>query len=421
MKKSTSILWANLGNLVEVYEYCLFGFLAPVMSLYFFPHQSMGQGLILTFLIFAIAHLARPFGGMILGHIGDKYGRNRALVISALLISLSSLLMAILPGYYVLGMFAPVLLLLVRLMQGLFFSGEYCGAIIYSGELAPSNQRAFYSSWVNSLGGIGILLCSVTLFVLYRSVDGGKLLTWGWRYCYLFASVLGLLLYIKRRYLQETPVFRQLQKQSQVSQWPLLGAIRQEWRLMLKIIFLLPMSAVSFTIIAVFMPAFLLEQAHVTPTFATLINAGSVVLMIGLIPLFAMLSDRLGRKPILIAAAIGFITCALPCFHLILTGKLSAVIIGVGLLSVCSALSQSTTPALLMELLAARTRYSALGVSFNIGFAFFSGTAPLMVSYLIVVLRSQLAPAYYLLGASMITLVVLLLFIPETFRKEIGE
>lgn len=413
-----------MGNFVEWFDYAAYGYLAAVIAVVFFPAADKTTGLLATFAVFAISFIVRPIGGIIWGHIGDRYGRRNALSLSILIMSGSTFCIAFLPTYAQVGMLAPLLLLLIRLVQGFSASGEYAGAAAFLAEYAPDKKRGFYTCLVPASTAAGLLFGSLFAAGLYSQLDSEQLHSWGWRLPFLLAAPLGLIGRYIRLHLEDTPKFREMEKalehkapQHKAPIRELLGVHRKR---VLVAIGVTCLNAVAFYLILSYMPTYLSAEMGMTETDSFLASTVSLATYIVFIFLMGMLSDRFGRKTMLIAASLLFLAITVPLFTA-LQGQTFAFILLIQIaFGLMLAMNDGTLPCFLAEVFPTRVRYSGFAFSFNTANALFGGTAPFIATWLISQTGDKLAPAWMLVAAAGVALVAMLC-IRETAHQALSD
>ena len=392
------------GNVMEWYDFAVYGYFAAIIGQHFFPSEDPTASVIASFGAFAAGFLMRPFGGFIFGHIGDKYGRKRALTLSVILMAVPTFLIGVLPGHAQIGVTASVLLVLLRMLQGLSVGGEYTTSITFLVEHGDQKKRGFMGSWSIFGAVAGILLGSAVGAALAASVSVETLADWGWRLPFLFGLAIGFTgLYI-RRHMAEDPASEEAQ--AKIS--PVILAFRDEWRAMLQIAGFNVVNAVGFYMIFVYAVTWLHQTAHISTSRALDINTASMVVLLILIPIIGRLSDKVGRRPLLLTAVTGLLLLSYPLMWLmhhdqtvlILSGQLGfAVLIG---------LIFGAYPAAMVEMVPKRVRVSTMSIGYNLCLGLVGGTTPIVATYLIARTNVDLAPAFYLMAAAALSLLVVL-------------
>lgn len=413
-----------MGNFVEWFDYAAYGYLAAVIAVVFFPATDKTTGLLATFAVFAISFIVRPIGGIVWGHIGDRYGRRNALSLSILIMSGSTFCIAFLPTYAQVGMLAPLLLLLIRLVQGFSASGEYAGAAAFLAEYAPDRKRGFYTCLVPASTAAGLLFGSLFAAGLYSQLDSEQLHSWGWRLPFLLAAPLGLIGRYIRLHLEDTPKFREMEKalehkatKHRAPIGELLGVHRKR---VLVAIGVTCLNAVAFYLILSYMPTYLSTEMGMTETDSFLASTVSLATYIVFIFLMGMLSDRFGRKTMLIAASLLFLAVTVPLFSALQDQTFAFILLIQIAFGLMLAMNDGTLPCFLAEVFPTRVRYSGFAFSFNTANALFGGTAPFIATWLISQTGDKMAPAWMLVAAAGVALLAMLC-IRETAHQALSD
>ena len=402
-----AVVGAAVGNCVEWFDFAVYGFLATYIAAAFFPSGNPTAALLSTFAVFAAAFFMRPLGGFFFGPLGDRIGRQKTLAAVILMMSASTFLIAFVPTYAQIGILAPILLVLLRCVQGFSAGGEYGGGATFLAEYAPDGRRGFFVSFLVWSTLIGFLLGSALATLLTTVLPVPAMDAWGWRVPFVVAGPLGLIgLYIRLR-LEDTPEFRALQEAGEVSGSPLLETIKENWRAILQIGGLVIVHNIGFYIVFTYMSTYFSEELGFSSTasFASIMLAGIVALV--LIPPLGALSDRVGRKPPLIAACVAFAVLTYPMFMLMNTGSLTAAILAHLTLAIIEAVFVSTSLAAGAELFPTRVRYGAFSVGYNLSVAIFGGSAPFIATFLVSTTGNPLSPSYYVIFGAVATLLTL--------------
>ena len=415
------VLWGSfIGNFVEWFDYAVYGYLASTIAAAFFPESDKQTALLATFAVFAISFFVRPLGGFVWGHIGDRLGRRTALSLSILIMSGATFCIALIPSYSLIGVGAPIILLVIRVIQGFSAAGEYAGASAFLVEYAPANRRGMYAAVVPASTAAGLLLGSLLAAVLSVVLNEAQMADWGWRLPFLLAAPMGLIgRYIRTR-LEDTPVFRELAQEDKVDHAPIKDMFARHWRSLVLAVGAVLLNAVGFYVILSYMPTYLSTELGFGATESFVATTIALVTYIGFIFLTGLASDRFGRKRVLITASVLFIALTVPAFMLLDTGNFAVILLVEIFLGGMLTLNDGTLPSFLAELFPTRIRYSGFAVSFNLANAIFGGTAPFMATLLIGVLHTKLAPAWYLVAASIVSLIAVLCA-KETSRAPLAK
>lgn len=404
------ILAGMSGNLMEWYDFALFGSLAPVLGQLFFPEKDRLVSLISVFGIFAAGYLMRIVGGAFFGHISDSVGRKPALLLSVGLMAISTSLLGCLPTFAIAGITAPILFVVMRIFQGIAMGGEFTTSISYLIEHAPSHRRAFYGSLTGVTAVAGILLgmtVSNGLFVVFTK---SEVLAWGWRIPFLSSMVLGLVILLLRRALPH-------EERNQTADRDPVREVITEYPLeIVRGIFLGWGPHACFYIIAVFLGPFLLTEHLLPGKIAMDMQMQAIALMVILTPISGYLADQFGRKPMILATAFGSICLAVPLFTTLIQGNVMNDRLMLFLFAIIGCGSGSAYQVWLAERFPRRLRGSGLGIAYNGAAAFLSGTTPLLCTALVRCSGNLKAPAFLIMLASAVTL-ILALTMGETGKK----
>ncbi len=407
------ILGAGLiGNVMEWYDFAVYGFFASTIGTLFFPSGNPTTSLIASFGAFAAGFLMRPVGAILFGHIGDILGRKKVLTISVMLMAIPTFLVGLLPTYDDIGLAAPVLIVLLRMMQGVSVGGEYTGSFVFLVERAPKNRRGLYSSWslTGALGGI--LLGSGIGALVTNLATPDQLNAWGWRIPFLAGILVAGTGWLIRRGITEEIG----EKKPEVS--PLAEAVRGSRRELLQSFGLNVANAVNFYIIFIYISTWLVAQDGTSRAEALDINTVSMAITLLIIPLVAFASDHVGRKPFLLVGSGGLALLGYPLILLMHhTDPVMETIGQIGL-AVFLGIFLATIPVTVAELFPRRIRVSATSLSYNLPLAIFGGTAPMVATWLITETGNAMAVAWYLSAAALVGFLVTLT-LKETHRKEL--
>ncbi|MCL9683602.1 MFS transporter [Legionella maioricensis] len=404
------ILISSLGNTIEWFDFGLFIFMAPIIGAKFFPQSSAGNATIEALIVFAAGFLCRPLGGIVFGYFGDTRGRAKTLRISILIITISTFLVGVIPSYEEAGIIAPVLFILLRLIQGLSIGGEYSGIMIYLAESAVRSRRGFITSFAATGANLGFLLATVTLILLHFLFSEEVIKAWAWRLPFLFIGLPGSLIIYYRFKLSETKVYSHLQQTHHLESRPFITAIKFAPYQLLKILGLTCMGSTFYYVFVGYMPTYLEHYIGFSLTDALTMESYLLITMLFTVPLAGICGDYFTRKKMLLLTSIAVILLVFPCFYLLQAKSLSLALLSLGIATILSSFDQGNTLTAVVENCPENVRYSGIAFSYNLGNALFGGTTPLVVS-LLTQNVSLIAPAYYLIlmaGITFITATTLL-------------
>lgn len=393
-----------IGNILEWYDFVMYGYFAGIIGGLFFPGTSHYASLLASFGVFAAGYLVRPIGGVFLGHIGDKYGRKKSLLTSIGIMSIATITLSVLPTYAVLGIVAPMLLIIVRLFQGFAIGGEFTGAIIYATETSSPNRRAFVGSLPSFAAFAGILLSSAVATLVTYFVPQQYIGTYGWRVPFMIGGLLALISFWWRRKLPETESFSKISSAKKIIKLPFAEVVLYQYKAILKTIALCFAYAIFTYLPFVYSVTFLTSYQGFSFQQALLSNTLGILLLTILIPVAGRLAIKYDKIKILRITLVVMLLASFPLFFLYTAKNLALVIFAQLLFAVITAPLQALTPLLLTDLFPTNTRYSGTSISYNITLGFFGGTAPLVVTFFISLTGWMLIPAVYLVIASAISI-----------------
>ena len=410
-----------IGTTVEWYDLFVFATAsALVFNKIFFPAFDALIGTLLAFGTFASAYGARIVGAALFGHFGDRLGRKSMLLISLLTMGAATFAIGLLPDYASIGIWAPVLLLTLRIIQGLALGGEWGGAVLMAVEHAPANQRGLYGSWVQIGVPAGTMIANLAFLAIAAWLPAEDLLAWGWRIPFLASALLiAVGLYIRLN-IHETPAFNQVKKADAQVKLPLAEMFRKYWKQVLLGGIATMSTGASFNIIVAFGLTYGTQTLGFSRSVMLSVVLASCALCIFLLPAFGALSDRIGRKPVIIGGIIAEALVAFPMFWLMDTRELPLVFLGYMLLMTAFAANYGPIATFLAELFGTRVRYSGLSVSYMLSGLLGSAATPIVTTALLSWTGKGSSVAWYMIGSAVISLVALLL-LTETFKRNISE
>ncbi|MFZ3415146.1 MFS transporter [Arthrobacter sp. 3Tela_A] len=405
-----SILGSALGNAVEWFDYGVYGYLTIYMAVNFFGSEDGdgGLGVTLTLATLALSFLVRPLGGLILGPLGDKVGRQKVMVLTVTLMTLATGCIGLLPTFETAGLLAPVLLLICRLVQGFSAGGEYGGAAVYMAESAPDKRRGFFGSFLEFGTTVGFILAAIVCTTTITLVgDEGMLEGW-WRLPFLLTIPLGLTALWIRTRLVEAPVFAEASAHRETLKSPLRQVLAQNWRQLLVLAGFVVLLNVAFYLILGYMPTYMSGQLGHSTAQGNWMLVAVMALMLLAIPPVGALSDRIGRKPLLLTAAVGYIVLSVPAIMLLGVESLILQFLGLAVLGFLLVILVSSVSSTLPALFPTAVRYTGFALAYNFSTAFFAGPSQTIANQLIETTGNQLVPGWYMAIAGVIGLVSIL-------------
>jgi len=414
-----AITASAMGNATEWFDYGVYAYATVYIASNFFPSENETTQTLSALLVFAVSFLIRPLGGLVWGPLGDRLGRQRVLAATILLMASATFLVGLLPTYATIGVWAPILLIALRVVQGFSTGGEYGGAATFMAEYAPDRKRGFYGSFLE-FGTIAGFTAGALIVLGTEYVIGAEAMeNWGWRVPFLVAGPLGVIGLYLRTKIEDTPVFRELE-QAGLTEHETTTEFKDlfhHWRPMVKLAGLvIALNVVNYTLLA-YMPTYLQEQLNLSSQAAlSLIIVGQLV-MLAFIPFFGGLSDRLGRKPLWWFSLIGLTVLAIP-MYILMAQSFGLALVAFAVLGLLYLPQLSTISATFPAMFPTHVRYAGFAIAYNVATSLFGGTAPAVNEALIGATGNNLIPAYYMMAACVIGMVALV-FVPETARASI--
>lgn len=419
--QSKSIISCSIGNILEWYDYGLFAIYSSLFSHLFFPTATPSIALITTLSIFAVGFLCRPLGALIFGYLGDSRGRAKTLRLSILMIALPTLLIGCLPTYQTIGIWAPILLMLTRIWQGMSIGGEYSGNLIYLAEIAPIKFRATITSLGGMGANLGILLAMFLGGMSSYFMSHPAFMDWGWRIPYLLSGLLCLIVYAIRLSMEETEVFIQLKNKKLLAHNPIRVVFKTNVPQMLRTLGLVCMGSTFYYFCFIYMPIFLTNDLQFSLFKTSNVMSFFIASMVLLVPLAGRLCDHVGRRKMLLFNAALISVIIVPGFYLLNETYLLTTLLVLTVFTLASSLEQAATSVAVVENFPLPARYTGLSLSYNIGNGVFGGTVPVISAWLIAKTHWMLSPAFYIAACAIVTLLVTFFFVRDTQKKHLTE
>lgn len=420
-KESRKVIWAGiLGNSLELYDYCLYGYFAAVIAKLFFPSDNPVNSLMATYGVFASAFIMRPLSALLFGVMGDTKGRKRALEWSIILMAIPTLFIGLLPTYAQIGILAPIFLTVLRLCQALSVGGEYVGSFSFLVEHAPLHRRCFFGSWCIIGGFIGKIWATLIAAFITLNISEQNLLNWGWRIPFLFGIVFAVSGLLVRRNISETPVFEEMKKSKQLNNSPLKNALRKGTGGILGSVGCGVVGTAGLYLIYVYMPTYFILERGMSYSSAMLTTSLTIAVTIIVLPLSGLIADRWGRKPVLIFGPLALGAATLPLFELIAFGSYPTLLAAHVTFGVIYGLINAPMATLFVEVFDPKIRYTASAIAYNTCVCIFGGITPLVATWLLKTLNTPIAPGYWLVACAVISTFTAF-FVPETHPLLIRE
>jgi MFS family permease len=412
---------SSVGTVIEWYDFYIFGSLAATLSGIFYPSSNATVSLLKWLATFAAGFAVRPFGALFFGRIGDLVGRKYAFMITLLIMGGSTAAIGLLPGYGTLGIFAPILLVSLRLLQGLALGGEYGGAAVYVAEHAPDDKRGYYTSFIQTTATLGLFLSLIVILVTKHSMTDAEFKSWGWRIPFLISAVLVVVSYYIRARMAESPLFVQLQKEGKTSQAPLTDAYgtAERW----KVFFIVLLGATAGQAVVwytgQFYALFFLQTVLKVPVdTAYSIVAIALVLGTPFFVVFGALSDRIGRKGIIMSGCLLAALTYIPIYH----GMSAAaepvnfwmLVLYMFIQVLYVTMVYGPIAAFLVESFPAKIRYTSLSLPYHFGNGWFGGFTPVIATSIVAATGKRYAGLWFPISVALMTFVVGGLLLHET-------
>ena len=414
-KTRQAVTAAVIGNVLEWYDFAVYAFVAIHISRKFFPAGDEVSALLSTFLAYGLGFLARPLGGIVIGRLGDTRGRKAALLLTILLMAIGTVLIGVLPGFETIGYLAPLLLVVARLLQGFSAGGEWGSSTAFIVEWAPSAERGYYGSFQQTSVVTGLLLGSGVAALLNTIMSPAEMGSWGWRIPFLLGGLIGPVgLYMRRR-IDETPAY------ARMTAAPAAAHGKSEtWLLAARAFGFTIVWTVCFYILLNYMPTYTQKFMNLSASQALWANTIGLFVLVAAIPVMGKLSDRIGRKPLLLACCLAYIVLPYPIFSFLVSGASYGALIAVQILfAVLISMFSGPGPAAIAEIFPTRTRSTWMTSGYALAVAIFGGFAPYISVWLIDRFGSPLAHTFYLIGAAIVSTVVIWTM-RETAHEELG-
>ena len=405
-----------VGNFIEWYDFVLYGASAAILADVFFPSANPTASLMATFATFGVAFVARPFGAVILGNLGDRAGRRNVLAAVVIGMSICTALVGFLPSYAAIGAAAPILLVVLRAVQGFTAGGEFGGSATFMVEYAPHGRRGWYGAWQTATVGLGSATATAMVVIVTTVLPDDAVQSWGWRLPFLLALPLGIAgLYLRLR-LEDTPEFQRVEESGEKREMPVVEAFRNHAGRIFAGAAIVTGATLSIYVFHNYVPTYLNKTFDVPLNIALLGNLVGILFWSAFALMFGRLSDRFGRKPFLVGGAVALLALLYPAFRIDQEGTLPAIILGQTLFAIAVTPIIGLVPTVLSEFFPTAVRYSALSVSYTLANAVFGGTAPLVVTFLSDRTGSDISAVVYCMAGALISLIGAL-YISETARR----
>lgn len=409
-KQMRRVLVASLvGSSIEWFDYFLYGTMAAlVFNQLFFVNEDPTVGLLLAYASFALSFFIRPFGGVIFSHIGDRIGRKKTLVLTLSLMGFATFAMGLLPTYQAIGVAAPILLITLRLIQGLGIGGEWGGALLLATEYAPPGRRGLFGSIPQMGVTIGMVMGTLALWIM-TLLPEASFMTWGWRVPFVLSALLVVFGLWIRKGIDETPEFKRVQEAGEIPKLPIVETLKYHWRAVLITIGAKVVETAPFYIFSTFVVSYATANLGFTRTATLSAVMIATVVTTVLIPIMGHLSDTVGRKKLYVAGTVAMALFAFPYFWMLQQGSVALLILATVIaLGVIWAPITAVLGTMFSEIFDANVRYTGVSLGYQIGAAVAGGTAPLVATALLARFDNSYVPvALYIIFTALVSLLAI--------------
>ena len=413
------VVAVGIGNFMEWFDFAIYGYFAAVIGSIYFPSDATGVSLLSSLAVFAVGFISRPFGALILGPIGDRFGRKTVLMITVFGMGVFTTLIGLLPGYNTIGITAPILLVVLRFLQGMMVGGEWSAAGIFLVESAPSNRRAAAASVVTFTAGIAFLLGTATAAAINATLTEAQVYSWGWRVPFVLSIVMTFIAVFIRRKLNDTPVYHELQEKKANNTLERVSSKDKFNAFVLSFAFS-ALFLVSLYYFITYANNHLVSVLGMSKTSALWLCSASLVVYCILHPLVGRFSDHYGRRKLALFAAAGLTIMAYPIFLMMNSGKPALILLGLIIMAFLVAISAVMNVVLLVEVFPASIRSTGAALGHNVSSALLAGPGPFIAAALIQYTGNPNVPAWYLAAVSLVCFLILYTRLPETKNVDLS-
>ncbi|WP_051423385.1 MFS transporter [Arthrobacter sp. MA-N2] len=407
-----------IGNFMEWFDFAVYGFVATIIGATFFPAGDATSQLLASLAVFGVAFFFRPLGGAVFGYIGDKIGRRTSLALAIIIMSVATALIGVLPGYAGIGVAAPILLVTIRCIQGLSVGGEWTGASSFLVEYAPDRKRGLWASLIAATAALGIIGGSGAVFLLSNVLSVEDMNSFGWRIPFLLALPIGLVGLFMRMKLEDTPVFQEIKRTGErVNPFKHIG--KGGIRNILIAFAFSSATGTGFYFFATYFVSYLNVTLDFPRPTAILLSMLALVLYAILCPIVGAFSDRFGRRISYILGCAGLAVMVIPVFLMMATRNFGLALLGLGIYAVFVSALVVMSSVTIVEFFPPKIRLTAGAIGYNLGVGPVAGMGPLVAAALVAATGNPLSPAYYLAGLMAVVALVLLKFLPETYKRSL--
>ncbi|MEB8307193.1 MFS transporter [Staphylococcus xylosus] len=413
------VVATSIGNAIEWFDFGLYAQLAVILSANFFGNLPQEMQIVSTFAVFAFAFIVRPIGGIFFSHLGDKYGRKIVLSTTILLMAASTLMLGLLPTQEQIGIWAPILLLVVRMIQSFSTGGEYAGAMTYIAETAPDKTRGKLGSGLEIGTLSGSIMAAILAGLMYSLLSDQQMADWGWRIPFILAAPLGIVGIILRSSLDESPAYESTLEEKEELEYSYLDIFKYYWRDVVVCFTGVAFLNVANYMVLSYMPSFLNSTINLGGTMGSILSIVTMLIMIPAVFFFGWYSDKVGNKRTIIFGLAGFSLFSILAFWLMSIPMIPFVLLGLFIIALFMSTFEGVMPSVLPSMFHTKVRLRTLSLVYNIGAAVFGGLTPFILSTLVETTGQRIAPSYYLMFINMIGLIIFITMFKSTSNKSL--
>lgn len=413
------VVATSIGNAIEWFDFGLYAQLAVILSANFFGNLPQEMQIVSTFAVFAFAFIVRPIGGIFFSHLGDKYGRKIVLSTTILLMAASTLMLGLLPTQEQIGIWAPILLLVVRMIQSFSTGGEYAGAMTYIAETAPDKTRGKLGSGLEIGTLSGSIMAAILAGLMYSLLSDQQMADWGWRIPFILAAPLGIVGIILRSSLDESPAYESTLEEKEELEYSYLDIFKYYWRDVVVCFTGVAFLNVANYMVLSYMPSFLNSTINLGGTMGSILSILTMLIMIPAVFFFGWYSDKVGNKRTIIFGLAGFSLFSILAFWLMSIPMIPFVLLGLFIIALFMSTFEGVMPSVLPSMFHTKVRLRTLSLVYNIGAAVFGGLTPFILSTLVETTGQRIAPSYYLMFINVIGLIIFITMFKSTSNKSL--
>lgn len=410
----------GIGNFMEWFDFAIYGYFTAIIGAQFFPAGDATAATLSGLAVFAVGFISRPVGALFLGPIGDRFGRRTVLIITVLGMGIITTLIGLTPSYDTIGIAAPIIVVILRLVQGMMVGGEWTSAAAYIGESAPKAKRALFASIVTATAGLAFLVGTLTAALLTAVMDEASLASWGWRIPFVFSLVMAIVAVYIRQKLEDTPVYQELERKRETNSIEVTSAGEKARAFIMTLAFS-GIFGVSLYYFVTYANNHLTGPVGMERLPALLATGAAMIVYVVFNPVVGAWSDRIGRRPVLLTGVIGLIVWSLPAFLLLNTGNPFLAFISLVIFSFFVACCAVMNNVLLVEVFPASVRSTGSAIGYNLAYALLAGPGPLVAAALVASTGLLISPAFYVIAVAIVALLVLAPLLKETRHVDISR